>query len=115
MGTYYIHMLTEHFPTQEEEFPAGETFPEGQLIKMGKKAMSVLAVKDEDFYEGMGVYFVTLAINLGYTAILMRLGRYLRDMMMNLDNLHDYLRATFPRIKPPSFFIEEESEKRKYH
>ena len=89
-----------------------DIFPEAQLSKMGKKAMSVLGVKDEEFYEGMGVYFVQLAINIGYAEILKALGRNLRDLLLNLDNLHDYLRTTFPRIKPPSFFIEEESDTR---
>ena len=79
---------------------------------MGKKAMTILAIKDEEFYEGMGVYFVQLAMNLGYAEILKSLGRNLRDLLLNLDNLHDYLRTTFPRIKPPSFFIEEESDNR---
>ena len=79
---------------------------------MGKKAMSVLAIKDEEFYEGMGNYFVTLPINIGYNDMMRALGRIQRDMLLNLDNLHDYLRTTFPRIKPPSFFIEEESESR---
>ena len=74
--------------------------------------MATLAIKDEEFYEGMGVYFVTVAKNLGYGTILQQLGRTLRDLMLNLDNLHDYLRTDFPRIKAPSFFIEEESETR---
>ena len=74
--------------------------------------MQILAIKDEEFYEGMGVYFVGFALNLGYADVLISLGRNLRDMLLNLDNLHDYLRTTFPRIKPPSFFIEEESETR---
>jgi hypothetical protein len=32
---------------------------------MGKKSMGILGVKDEEFYEGMGVYFVELTSNLG--------------------------------------------------
>ena len=80
---------------------------------MGKKAMQILAIKEEEFYEGMGVYFVALTQTLGFAEILKSLGRNLRDMLLNLDNLHDYLRTTFPRIKPPSFFIEEESPNRK--
>ena len=44
-----------------DSFPAGETYPEAQLPKMGKVAMKVLSLKDEEFYEGMGKYFVTIA------------------------------------------------------
>ena len=76
--------------------------------------MSILAVKDEEFYEGMGIYFVDLTQKTGFADVLKALGRNLRDMLLNLDNLHEYLRTTFPRIKPPSFFIEEESESRKF-
>ncbi len=41
-------------------FNAEETFPEGQLIKMGKKSTQLLGVKDDEFYSGMGMYFVEL-------------------------------------------------------
>ncbi|XP_059085656.1 soluble guanylate cyclase 88E-like isoform X1 [Tigriopus californicus] len=93
------------------EFATGDTFPEGQLIKMGKKALQVLQIKDEEFYEGMGVYFIELTRNLGYGVFLQNLGRYIRDFLLNLDNFHDYLKFTFPRMKAPSFFVEDETEK----
>ena len=80
---------------------------------MGKKAMQILAVKDEDFYEGMGVYFVELTTSLGYGKMVAHLGRNLRDFLLNLDNLHDYLKFTFPRMKPPSFFVESETDSSK--
>ena len=34
----------------------------------------------------------------------------MRDFILNLDNFHDYLKFTFPRMKAPSFFVEEETE-----
>lgn len=94
---------------QEETFSVKDTYPEGQLIKMGKKAMQVLGLKEEEFYEGMGMYFVALTLGLGYSPLLSHLGRELRDMLFNLDNLHEYLKVTFPRMKSPSFFVEEET------
>jgi hypothetical protein len=33
---------------------------------MGKKALQALSLKDEEFYEGMGIYFVELTTALGY-------------------------------------------------
>merc|ERR550532_2532129 len=77
---------------------------------MGKTAMKILGMQDEEFYEGMGVFFVALAQDLGYGMLLSCLGRCFRDFFVNLDNLHDYLKFTFPRMKAPSFFIAEESE-----
>ena len=95
---------------KDEAFGLKDTFPEGQLIKMGKKAQSVLSVPEEEFYEGMGIYFVGLTQKIGYFRYIEKLGRELRDFFLNLDNLHDYLKFIFPRLKPPSFFIEEETE-----
>merc|ERR1719228_2371712 len=77
---------------------------------MGKTAMKILGMKDEEFYEGMGKYFVTLAKQVGYERTILLLGRHLRDFFLNLDNLHDYLKYTFPKMKAPSFFIETEDK-----
>merc|ERR1719305_1306322 len=77
---------------------------------MGKTAMKILGMKDEEFYEGMGVYFVALATNLGYGMMLQCVGRRFRDFFVNLDNLHDYLKFTFQRMKAPSFFIANEDD-----
>ncbi len=78
---------------------------------MGKKAMQTLEMKDEEFYEGMGVYFVGLTKDVGFFSFIEKLGRELRDFFLNLDNLHDYLKFTFTKMKPPSFFVEQETEK----
>ena len=52
--------VREQMNLEIDSFPAGETYPEAQLPKMGKVAMKVLSLKDEEFYEGMGKYFVTI-------------------------------------------------------
>ena len=82
-------------------------------MKMAKKAIQQLEISDEEFYEGMGAYFVALTQNLGFFSFIQSLGRELRDFFLNLDNLHDYLKFRFPRMKPPSFFVEDETDKSK--
>jgi len=102
--------IKEKMDMKEDTFGVADVFPEGQATKMGKTAMKILGIKDEEFYEGMGVYFVALAQELGYGLILSALGRKFRDFFVNLDNLHDYLKFTFERMKAPSFFIAKEDE-----
>ena len=58
----------------------------------------------------MGKYFVQLATDAGYQNLILQLGRGIRDFFLNLDNLHDYLKFTFPKMKAPSFFIDTEDE-----
>jgi len=101
--------IQEKMEIKEENFGIADIFPEGQILKMGKTAMKLLEMKDEEFYEGMGVYFVALATDLGYGLMLQSVGRRFRDFFVNLDNLHDYLKFTFQRMKAPSFFIADET------
>jgi len=101
--------IQEKMEIKEENFGVADIFPEGQILKMGKTAMKLLEMKDEEFYEGMGIYFVTLATDLGYGLMLQSIGRRFRDFFINLDNLHDYLKFTFLRMKAPSFFIADET------
>ena len=91
VGLYQIFVLFQ------DNFGVADVFPEGQCLKIGKTAMKILEMKDEEFYEGMGVYFVTLATDLGYGLMLQSVGRRFRDFFVNLDNLHDYLKFTFTR------------------
>ena len=34
----------------------------------------------------------------------------MRDFLNGLDNLHEYLRFSYPKLKPPSFFVENETK-----
>ena len=34
----------------------------------------------------------------------------MRDFLNGLDNLHEYLRFSYPKMKPPSFFVENETK-----
>jgi guanylate cyclase len=34
----------------------------------------------------------------------------MRDFLNGLDNLHEYLRFSYPKMKAPSFFVENESK-----
>jgi len=33
----------------------------------------------------------------------------MRDFLNGLDNLHEYMRYTYPRMRPPSFYVEKET------
>ncbi|CAG5128641.1 unnamed protein product [Candidula unifasciata] len=56
--------------------------------------------------DSFGVEFVNFVGQFGYDRILKVLGRHMRDFLNGLDNLHEYLRFSYPKLKPPSFFLE---------
>lgn len=57
----------------------------------------------------MGVFFVSFVGQYGYDRVLSVLGRHMRDFLNGLDNLHEYLKFSYPRMKAPSFICENET------
>ena len=74
-----------------------KTYPEQLVGKLTKKALSTLDMKDNEFFEGVGYYFVEFVCEFGYGDVLALLGRQLRDFLNGLDNLHEYLKYSYPR------------------
>lgn len=70
----------------------------------------VLNVPEKDFMDQMGVCFVSFVSQYGYDRVLSVLGRHMRDFLNGLDNLHEYLKFSYPRMKAPSFICENETK-----
>ena len=60
-----------------------------------------------DLLESLGVEFVDFVGKFGYDKVLRVLGRHMRDFLNGLDNLHEYMRFSYQKLKPPSFFVEK--------
>lgn len=71
--------------------------------------LEVLGVTEREFFEGMGVHFVGFVSQYGYDRVLSVLGRHMRDFLNGLDNLHEYLKFSYPRMRAPSFICENET------
>ncbi|KAA0199912.1 Soluble guanylate cyclase beta 3 subunit [Fasciolopsis buskii] len=63
---------------------------------------------DELSYQS-GLYFVTFTTQYGYKKLLRVQGRDFINFLRNLDNLHEHLRFSYPKIRPPSFFVKSKS------
>ena len=53
--------------------------------------------------EEMGVEFVNFVSVFGYDRILKVLGRHMRDFLNGLDNLHEYMRFSYAKLRPPRY------------
>ena len=67
------------------------------MARLSKKAFQFLGCADSEFFEGMGYHFVNFLDQFGYGDVLALLGRQLRDFLNGLDNLHEYLKFSYPR------------------
>lgn len=57
-----------------------------------------------------GTCFVEFGRVYGYDKILRVAGRHYRDFLHGIDNLHETIRFSYPRMQSPSFMVEEEDQ-----
>ena len=67
------------------------------MSRVAKKTFTALGCSDAEFFEGMGFFFIEFVGQFGYGDVLALLGRQLRDFLNGLDNLHEYLKYSYPR------------------
>lgn len=77
--------------------------------------LQVLGVTEKEFFDQMGVHFVGFVGQYGYDRVLSVLGRHVRDFLNGLDNLHEYLKFSYPRMRAPSFICENETRQGELH
>jgi guanylate cyclase len=72
-------------------------YPEQLLGRVAKKTFGTLQCSESEFYEEMGYFFIEFVADKGYGDVLALLGRQLRDFLNGLDNLHEYLKYSYPK------------------
>ncbi|XP_058823747.1 soluble guanylate cyclase 88E [Topomyia yanbarensis] len=90
-------------------FSVHDDYDEDLLNQLATKAQEILGVSERDFMDQMGVYFVNFVSQYGYDRVLSVLGRHMRDFLNGLDNLHEYLKFSYPLMRAPSFICENET------
>ncbi|KAK6625789.1 Soluble guanylate cyclase 88E [Polyplax serrata] len=117
---------------EQPSFSVHQVYPENLIPRLAKKAIQVpnihqvempvidqnvecetsfkvLNVSEREFFDQMGVHFVGFVGQYGYDRVLSVLGRHMRDFLNGLDNLHEYLKFSYPRMRAPSFICENET------
>ncbi|XP_017784523.1 PREDICTED: soluble guanylate cyclase 88E [Nicrophorus vespilloides] len=93
----------------QPSFSTHQVYPENLIPKLAKNAIKILNVSEREFFDQMGVFFIGFVSQYGYDRVLSVLGRHMRDFLNGLDNLHEYLKFSYPRMRAPSFICENET------
>ena len=91
-------------------FVTHKKYSETVIPRIARATHEVTGTPIEELTTHFGTSFVDFVGQYGYDRILRVLGRHMRDFLNGLDNLHEYLKFSYPKLKPPSFFIENESK-----
>jgi guanylate cyclase, other len=93
----------------QENFGAHQVYAETLIPRIVDACHIHLGLSKEDILISLGKSYVDFISHYGYDKILRVVGRNFRDFLNGLDNIHEYLRFSYPKLKPPSFFCEQES------
>ena len=90
-------------------FTTQKTYSETVIPRLAKAICDEAGLEMDHLMHSLGYHFVQFVGQYGYDMMLKVLGRRMRDFLNGLDNLHEYLRLTYPKLKPPSFHISDET------
>jgi len=90
-------------------FATHERYSERIIPDIASAASFILNVSEDDLMYNFGICFVAFVGQYGYDRILKVLGRHMRDFLNGLDNLHEYLRFSYQKMRAPSFYCENET------
>lgn len=105
--------IRERAEISDHLFITHKRYSESFMKKIADAAEEVLGEEtdmvSDDFMQYFGACFVKFFSHYGYDRIIRVSGRYLRDFLIGIDNLHEHMRFGYPKMSSPSFFCEEET------
>ncbi len=109
-GERYWDKIRRRANLKNQWFVTHEVYSDDVLPDLVKAAAAELGEEESLVMRMFGEYFAKNIGHYGYARLLRVLGRDLRDFLNGLDDLHEYLRFSYPKMAPPSFFCESETE-----
>ncbi|XP_033127233.1 soluble guanylate cyclase 88E-like [Anneissia japonica] len=95
----------------EYTFVTHDIYGEWVLPQITRAASEVLSVSEDEIMNACGLFFVSFMSKYGYDDLMSCVGRTMSEFFNELDNLHEYLRFSYPKLRSPSFFCIDENEK----
>ncbi|CAI4223722.1 unnamed protein product [Auanema sp. JU1783] len=93
----------------QDAYGMDEVYSEGLAHKLIWACHDVTNDTIDAILNDAGKSFYTFLAKYEFHKIVRVLGRTFPQFLNGLDNLHEYLRFSFPKLKPPSFYCEHES------
>ena len=109
-GEQYWDRIRRRANLQNHWFVTHEVYSDDVLLDLVNAAAIELGEDNGTVMRMFGEYFAKNIGHYGYARLLRVLGRDLRDFLNGLDDLHEYLRFSYPKMCSPSFFCESETE-----
>jgi len=109
-GEKYWDRIRRRANLKNQWFVTHEVYSDDVMLQLVDAAAAELGEDQGIVMRMFGEYFSQNIGHYGYARLLRVLGRDLRDFLNGLDDLHEYLRFSYPKMRPPSFCCESETE-----
>ena len=91
------------------DFTIHDVYSDDIIPKLVNALSEMAGLEPEKIMEVLGAGFLAMLDQSGYTHLLTILGRTLLDFLNGLDQLHDYLKFSYHKLKSPSFSVLHET------
>ncbi len=108
-GEHYWVVIRRRAKLDNHWFVTHEVYSDSVMTDLIDAAATTLSEDRDHVMQMFGEYFVQNIGRYGYARLLRVLGRDLRDFLNGLDDLHEYLHFSYPKMRAPSFFCEQET------
>jgi len=107
-------VLVEAGFSPHSTFDVHSTYADDVLPMIADACSAVLSDGDrsaDEFLAEFGRSFVGYTSRLGYAPVMRATGRHFRDFLTGIDNLHETMRFSYPRMVSPSFYVSAEDKR----
>ncbi|XP_069132161.1 soluble guanylate cyclase 88E-like isoform X2 [Argopecten irradians] len=101
--------ILEQIGLRNTVFNTHSIYPDNVMLDLSNTCSDLIGGRTpEEFLRYFGQCFVKFFSHYGYDRIVRISGRHYRDFLNEIDNLHETMRFTFPRMHSPSFNVSKE-------
>ena len=101
--------VLEHAGLKNVAFTTHKRYRDDMMVKLANSLSQVMCDRGVDAYmEYFGQCFVQYWTHYGYDTIMRASGRHYRDFLHGIDNLHETMRFSYPKMLTPSFYVDKE-------
>ncbi|KAL4224743.1 hypothetical protein ACF0H5_015440 [Mactra antiquata] len=106
VGEPMWNRILEHAGFKNLVFTTHSTYKDEIMTLLAESCCHV--TKSKDFNQWMtffGTCFVEFCTSYGYDKLLRVSGRHYRDFLHGIDNIHEVIRFSYPRLQSPAFLV----------
>ena len=110
-GEEIWHRVLRNAQIDTHEFTTHTRYSDTFMVKLAEACETVIGGRtSNEFMRYFGKCFVGYFTHYGYDRILRVSGRHFRDFLRGIDNIHETMRFSYPKMLSPSFCVRKEDE-----